>query len=384
MRRFLTLIIFVIASIALGLIMHRYPGYVLIHFNNTSVETTLWFAVIVLFLLISGIVLSLKFVRGVGSLSNKFSLWSGQRKQQKSHRQTIDGINALIMGDTSLAEKKFAKPQRDEPLMPFYYLTAANCAQSLNKIKARDSYLKKALQTGEQHNSTTIIKAQLLIQNQEYKSALTVLDKLDNHFIEKPNPLLLKAQVCLALNKWQPFNLAINKLINIKSLDADQISGLAIEGYQLQLQNSSAKKLADTWKSIPTSLQQQSELLLSYCQKLIATKSDSIAEALLKKTLNKSWDDQLFACFSILNIPADKKLKSTKRWIGDQSSNPQALALAGKIALEATQLKLAKQLSIQSNKLLESTLAYDTLANIMLNEGDRKLAISYFQKALSL
>src|SRR5262245_19593089 len=148
MRRIL--IYFVLALVvggAIGTLMTRDPGYVLLTYAGTSLETSLWFALsmlIALYFLLRLIVrIGAGLVRGGAGLQS----WQENRRARNARERTVRGLLLAGAGDWSGARKTLATVagQADVPLVN--YLVAARAANELGDTRDRDALLQKAVES---------------------------------------------------------------------------------------------------------------------------------------------------------------------------------------------------------------------------------------------
>ena len=92
MKRILLYVLILIASVWLGLRVAESPGYVLLTYQQTAIETTLWFA---LFAVIVGFALTyflLRVFHNTFSVPAKISGWSERRQKRKARKLQQQGL----------------------------------------------------------------------------------------------------------------------------------------------------------------------------------------------------------------------------------------------------------------------------------------------------
>ncbi|MCH8140863.1 MAG: hypothetical protein IH908_04630, partial [Proteobacteria bacterium] len=93
----LVLAIAVVLGGLVGTLVVRDAGYVLVSYDDFAVETSLWFAVLMLlglyFLIRFTVFLSTRLLRGGGN----FGTWNRRRKVRGARQQTVQGL--LLMAE---------------------------------------------------------------------------------------------------------------------------------------------------------------------------------------------------------------------------------------------------------------------------------------------
>ncbi len=181
--RFMLLGLVVLGVIALGGVMGnlvaKEPGYVLLTYDGKSVETSLWFAVI---LLVSAyIVLRLVFAL-VARLWRSPSLlgrWSSKRRHKGAAARTTQGLLLMAEGAWAEAQRALvaAAPNAQAPLLN--YLTAAQAAAKLGDREQRDELLVKAEEsTPGSKLAVGLARAEMQQEAGQWDASLTQLQTL--------------------------------------------------------------------------------------------------------------------------------------------------------------------------------------------------------------
>ncbi|MFU8814168.1 MAG: heme biosynthesis protein HemY, partial [Pseudomonadales bacterium] len=129
---------------AVGALMVRDPGYVLLAYDQMAVETSLWVALlllVVVYLLIRlGVGLVAQLAHGRGNLRG----WASRRRSRAAAERALRG--QLLLAEARWAEARklleASAPQLAAPLLN--YLGAARAAQELGDIPGRDQLLLAA------------------------------------------------------------------------------------------------------------------------------------------------------------------------------------------------------------------------------------------------
>ena len=128
----------------LGALVIRDPGYVLLAYDEMAVETSLWFAVLLLIVIYFAIRALVFLALRLGRGPVRVRSWSQSRRSRAAQEQTVKGLLLLAEGDWSAARHRLedAAPRVSTPLVN--YLNAARAAHSMGDLAGRDELLRKA------------------------------------------------------------------------------------------------------------------------------------------------------------------------------------------------------------------------------------------------
>ena len=180
-RALIYLVIALIVGGAVGTLMSRDPGYVLVSYENMSVETSLWFALLALivgyFVLRVVIGLSMRLIRtGAG-----VALWQQNRRARVAQARTVRGLLLAGEGDWPGARKALAADAEVVDLPLVNYLGAARAANEIGDAPGRDALLQKASEsTPGATLAVGLTQAELQISAQQYSAAMQTLSNLQD------------------------------------------------------------------------------------------------------------------------------------------------------------------------------------------------------------
>ena len=134
MRRLLTFVVLaVVIGGAMGTLMSRDPGYVLITYADMSFETSLWFALLALiaiyFLLRLGIAVWTRLLRGGAGVAN----WRQDRRARTAQANTVRGLVLVGEGDWVGGRKALLNAAEDAATPLINYVGAAHAAKQARR-----------------------------------------------------------------------------------------------------------------------------------------------------------------------------------------------------------------------------------------------------------
>ena len=109
MLRFIFISLLLLASLWVGLQLSRDPGYVLLSYQQFTLEMPLWFMIAVICISFVILHIILRTVSVFNKIGRLIPNWFNKRRKQKARERTISGMLALRKGNWGIAEKSFSK-----------------------------------------------------------------------------------------------------------------------------------------------------------------------------------------------------------------------------------------------------------------------------------
>lgn len=387
-RFFFALLLLLLAGAWLGQLMIQDPGYVLLSYRNTTVETSLW---VLLLMAIVGFALLhwlLNLLQRARLPAQRLRNWRGQRNQRIAQSRTLKGLMALSEGDWRRAQRALtqAAERSEQPLIN--YLAAAKAAHEQGDAGAADSLLQKArAATPKAEVAIGIVQAQIQLARGQYEPALATLLQLKKRAPKHSYVLRLLKQAYQNLNDWQGLQQLLPELRRQEALPLDQIRALELEVARHLLSASLDKlpaeaeskarlhALALTWQNLPPSCTHNAGLIADYARLVADSGNPNEAEKLLRERIRQEWDDDLVTVYGcIASSDPHRQLETAKSWVGKHPDNA---------ALELTlgRLSMLNQLWGSATKHLESSLklqpdaqAYAELSRLLASLGQQERA----------
>ena len=335
MRRLLTLLLFLTASVMLGLTIVRHPGYLFIVSKPWQIQMPLWFASTALFIVF---VLFYLFVDSVDRLEFwwfRVKNWFRLRREHKSYSKTQHGLALLIEERWQKAERMLLQgaDQAVEPLMN--YLGAARAAQAQHAFERRDKYLRKAYQIAPQAElAIGLTQAELELEQDQLEQAAATLHRLREISRRHPRVLKMQEKVYIRLADWQSLRLLLPDLRKAKVLTAEQAMQFEKNIYCEMLRTAGTKdraELARLWADMPRSARKNPDIVLVYVQQLLSFGELAEAEQIIQKTLKLSWQPELMKIYSKFNFDnLNRQLIIAGAWLKIYGEKPEILLFLGK------------------------------------------------------
>ncbi|NOH81813.1 heme biosynthesis protein HemY [Vibrio sp. RE86] len=364
-------------------------GYVLISVANKTIEmsvTTLVIFVIAALAALFGLEYLIK--RALYASSATWN-WFSVRKMRRSRRYTNEGIIKLLEGDFKLAEKKVTRWANHHDMPLLCYLVASEAAQGQGNAEQRDRYLELAGQQDNAQLAVELTRAKQQIREAEYNSAFDTLSTLKSSYPNNAIVLNLLKQVYIELQLWQPLLDLLPKLTKHKIVSKEEVEPLTQRAQCGLLRGVAAQKgsegLIAHWNALPRKEKANTHLIECFAKQLIARQSDNEAFTLIKETLKKHPNSELYALLPELKLadshPAVTFLEGVLRKDGNNADAHSALAqfYLREEKWSDAQGHFEKALSVRSN-----ISDYGYLSDALEKQNLTKAAHEVSKKALTL
>ena len=388
-------IIFVFVSLLLlgAVLRHAMEldsGYVLIVLGNVSIEATFWMSLFLVLGVLCGFWLILYFLSRSTRVFAHLSQSSGRRAQALSTR----GMLQFLDGNWSLSKKLLLRSvgRSDAPLIN--YLAAARCAFELGDRNEAIELLHKAEKSSANSElAVALSQARMQLLGERYEQCLATLSRAKLVAPDHPVVLELLASAYQRLEDWQGLQRLLPDLKRHKILSDESylsletltyMSLLKLEHKVFDLDSDRLVELNDIWQAMPARLRRNSEMLLSYCHKLMPFDGEAV-ESELRRALNKDWQDPLVALYGCTQgMDVHRQLLTAEGWLKERPANATLLLALGRIAMRNELWGQAKTYFERSIGLHTSPEAYAELARLLAHLGQHKESTEYYQQGLLL
>ncbi|MCG9651224.1 heme biosynthesis protein HemY [Vibrio brasiliensis] len=386
-------LIFLFVVLGLGLFVGTQyagqQGYVLISIASKTIEmsvTTLVIFVIAALAALFGLEYLVKKVFYASSATwNYFSV----RKMRRSRRYTNEGIIKLLEGDFKQAEKKVTRWANHHDMPLLCYLVASEAAQGMGDDTQRDRYLELAAQQDNSQLAVELTRAKQQIRDAKYNEALETLTSLKANYANNMIVLNLLKQVYIELKLWQPLLDLLPKLVKSNIVTKEEQEPLAQRAQCGLLTEVAEQKgsegLIAHWNALPRKVKADSHLVECFAKQLINRQADSEAFTLIKETLKKHPNSDLYRLLPELKLSDSHPVVTFLEGVlKKDANNAQANSALAQFHLRnenwsGAQQHLEKALSVRSN-----VSDYGLLADALEKQNLTKAAHEVSKKALTL
>ena len=372
------------------------PGYLLISYANTSIETTVWVALLLGLTALLALIIGWRLLGGtwrVGRAALSHLSHGGERKAQiRTHR----GLIAFMEGNWKQALRNLTKSAARSPLPLINYLAAARSAYELGNRDQAMALLHTAEEDAPEHKlAITLTQARMQLLGKQNESCIASLQRAKLIAPNHPVVLDLLYQVYLAVNDWAAIGDLLPALRKQKIHSPEQLEIIERDVHRslLSFAGEKAKRSIDLpltvlhtqWQQVPTKLKKDTQLVYDYCQQLRLNHCDSEAEELLQKTLKRHWHDDLILLYGqVKGADIARQLLLAEGWLKSRTNSHLLTLTLGRLSLRNELWGKAREYFEQSLQLQASPEAYAELARLLAHLGDHKKSTEYYQQGLLL
>ncbi|MCY3839651.1 MAG: hypothetical protein OXH09_13540 [Gammaproteobacteria bacterium] len=364
MIRFIVLLIVGLgAGAVLAFLVVRDPGYVLVSYDGSTMETSLWFALACLFLVALFVYLLGFLIRRLARSGFAVSGWFRWRRATKARNRSLTGIMLLAEGRWSEAKRALLESadRIDTPLANL--LAAARSANELGDYQERDDILALARESTPQADFVVeLVRAELQQVAGQWARSIATLNALREKAPQ--HPMVLK-RLLDAHENLGDFD-AVAELA--PSLPKDAAPDMAtVQTAIWRARFAKCKASADAaeharkaWKAMPKRLRYDEEVVTDYVGALAPT-APVDAEGVLRRALKKDWREVWIRRYGTVDADPVKQLAIAKQWLKSRPDDPVLLLTLGRLAARTGNTEEAKSYLEAS---LESREDADTLAEL--------------------
>lgn len=373
----LGIIVALVVGTLVGQLMLSVPGYWLVRVGDISFQTSFWFGIILLVVLL----LALNFVFGllwrmrhpVASVRG----WRRRTRQRRATRRTAQGLVSLGKGRWKRAERMLANTAEDAPTPLVNYLAAATAAHYQGRFERSEHLLQEAgQQVPEAESAIGLVQAQLMMDRQQYEQSLATLNRLLKEHPEHPQVLKALMDVYRQVGDWEGMRLILPRLEKLLpktcflDLQRDTFAALLKPTAEAREDRESAlKRIQGVWQDLPKAHRHDPALVLSYVEALNSVGQDVEAEKRLRQAIEADWSPKPVARYALLSVAPDKLLKHAEGWLNTHPDDPELLLCLGRLSLRNSFWGKAQEYFQASEKVRQDGAASAELARLYQHLG---------------
>lgn len=397
-KLFLLLLLILAAGAWVGEKMIKDSGYVLIAYDQTTIETSLWVLLIVS--LVSFIIghWLVNLITRTRLPTAKLQAWRENRNQRISRRKTLKGLTLLSEGNWAQAQKQLAQAAEKSDLPLINYLSAARAAHEQNDEQATDDLLQKARSsTPEAEVTVAISQAEIQLSRGQLEPCLATLLRLRSLAPKNTYVMKLLKDIYLRLDDWQALSKLIPTLRKHQALKDEELTELSRQCFSQLLDDSvnkhpietseddRLKALGKAWHDLPNEQSRDGDLVQHYTELLVSLGAESRAEQNLRDLIKRNWDEKLVNLYGRVNGDnAKKQLDNARNWLKSHAESPALLLTLGRLSLRNQHWGQAVKYFEQSLELEPCPETLAELARLLRHLGEPDRAQALLQQNLNL
>ena len=343
------------------------PGYVLLSYGNTSLELPLIDFIVILLGVILTSYLLIRFLAGLRKTPSGLKKYRQNQQLSRSRKQLLQGLIQLAEGNWEKAEKQLVESSRNSELPVLGYLAAAHAAQRQKALDRRDDYLRMASRADPGTEvAIGLAQAELQIRGHQYEEALATLRHIEqkaprHRFVKK-----LLARLYYRLRDWENLGKMIPTLEKLKAVPDEELQKFEVAAHKEQLARANNLEAArQLWRALGKHARNNPRLLREYASALVRLGASEEAELLIRKSLNRQWDDALMEAYGALRLDNPQlAINQASAWLEKDPKNPVLLAALGRLSAHAGLWGKARSLLTESISIQPTPHAYKALAEL--------------------
>lgn len=417
MKRYIFYAVLVLVGGAIAMEAMRHdPGYLLIRFGEYALETTFWFAALVLF----AFILTLLFVFSI--ISKSLTIFGhgvasmSERKERRIEKKTQAGLIHYIEGNWQEARKNLigVAKSADKPLV--HYLAAAQSAYEMGDKEASLRLLGEAKKNAPKDDLTVgISQARMQLNDEKYEQCLATLKRI--YDAKKPHPVVLDLlkQVLWEIKDWQALKVLLPELkaskvehdvhqleikINIHLLQEQidlinanstnsgsqsrRISGETQTGGEI-FADRDLSELKTFWQKLPKKQRLHIPLIELYCKQLTKMYQYKECAELIQRALKREWSETLLMEYaSLQGGDFQRYLTIAQEWFQSRPGDAFLLNMLGRLAVKNELWDEAQAYFKESLTIKETSMAYVDYGLLMATLGEHKISTELYEKSFSV
>lgn len=372
-------------------------GYVLVILGQKTVETSLWFACFAVLAVAIIWWLLRRFVHVSWSIAQNITDFFVFGTAERASKRSASGMIDFLSGDWLHARKKLLRTANkvESPLVN--YLAAARASVELGDQEEALRILSEAQKKyGQSAVPIGVAQARMEIASGRYEQAKIILLALQQKAPRNAIVMSALREVYEARQDWVALGDILPQIRKYKLCPVSDIHEMesSVAVGQLQLANEFAARAAvverlnilrKAWGRVPPYQQRVARVIAAYARALIENLQDQEAETLLRKSLGKSWDDELADLYGSLRV-ADlgDAMRTAEGWLKYYPQNAALLRTLGRLSLRNQLWGVARDYFQRSLAVKKDPETYSELARLLYNLGDTQKSMEVYQAALQL
>ncbi len=362
------------------------PGYVALRFAGRLIEMS---AVTFTLALVAAYFVVRLLIRLI-TARRSWKASQDARRHERARRSLGLGLLELSEGNWETAETTLTRHARESENPAAHYLTAARAADLQGALQRRDEWLVRALEVSADRRAPALImQAEGLLKHKQLQAALATLEQLEATKEQNARGLLLLARVYRQTGDWQKLQALEPRLRSTRGITAAMADETVAQVHLDRLKDAGTKcdltELRAAWKETSKSLAKHPEIVIAYARASMACGEHDAAEVALRECLNKQWNESAILTYG--ELETDDPLKTLDRaeaWLPNHSEDAALLLSCAQLATRAELYGKARSFLETSIAIHPRLEAYQLLAWLMEQMGERERAFKALQDALAL
>ena len=385
-RRLVALVLVLLVAVVAMIMIEADPGYVLISYGLTTVESSLWVALLLLVAAILLIYYLLRLLRGLIRSGGSLSRWWRDRREEQARKLSLQGVLNYLRGEWKQSRRDLLQAVDSSPQPAVNYLLAAQASNRLgDPQRAEQCYLDLETRAAEPL-ALALSRAAECLGGGDYPRAVAELERVAELAAGNVLWLTLVKDAYFGAGRWAALAALLPQLKKNSVLAADAQRELALRVRRELLREAGHNGLAaleSAWSTCPEDLRRDSAILACYAAQLLANQAHEAAEKLLQKALNREWQPQLLRLFGLAQgRDPRRQLEVAEGWLQQHPDDAQFLLCLGRLALRNELWGKARSYFESSQRLQPNAETCAELARLLFHLGEREESARCYREGL--
>lgn len=397
MRKLILVIVgALITGTLLGQLMLSIHGYWHIQVGNYDIFIRSFMGGLILLILLFALSSSLiRLLRELCHPVRRMKQWRSGVRRRRAVKRTNRGVEAMGKGRWKKAEKLLSHTADDAPTPIVNYLFAAQAAHYQGNFDQAQGLLQIAAEKSPAATEAIdLVKAELMIDREQYEQALATLTRILRAHPEHPQVLKLLRVAYAHVNDWAGMRQILPRLERL--LTERDYASLEDRTYVALFEHIAAghsdpetalSQARQLWRELPSHRQETPLMVALYSDALVQGGAQDEAAKLLRQGIERQWAPLLLQRYAVLPGDAATLLKKSEGWVEQHPHDSEVLLCLGRLSERCALWGKAQQYFEDAGRLREDNIADAELARLFFLQGDRtrsELALEHSLKALHL
>ena len=396
MRAWFWTVVTITLAVLVAVLIHKFPGNVLIVVDQWRIQVSLAFAVLVLLAAFASVYLVFRFVSWLAAMPERYRGWRGQRRERQEQSLLEQGWTGLLEGRYSFALKALTRlsgQSGNSQRRVLAMLSAARAAQELGEFNHRDDMIGDARRLASNQSSdvglntaVAAVAAELWLEQGQAGQALDVLgaDNAEANRHLHTMRLLMKAHEQLGNNDKV---LELARVLHRKQAISDTQSDRLIE--QAACAELRKRQVTGDWEVFWKSLRSEEKLLpevaLAGSAAMQAAGQLKESTKVLENAIKVTFDPRLLIAYARAEPEqVNPRLQRAEQWLTGRETDPELLASLGALCLAAQMWGQAQRYLERSLQLRSDPRVHALLGSLFDRIGQQPRAALHWRLATAV
>lgn len=331
----LKMLLVIIAALLVSVAVYSGVGadsYFLLRIGDWAMQMRLFVALAILVLGFGVITMLWRLFRGIF-----LGKWPSDWRRRREKNLTQNAIENLALSNWTLARKELVKVanKTDKPV-PFMMLSAQVSEAMGDLSEAKEIYSKTLVESPDWSYTARKRLCQIALLEGDIKAAEELFVELKKERKSDPQLFLLETRLAEETSNWGELKTLLITARKKPELYS-KVASMERRFIQSRLhQRLGAPELLEVYDFVSRTDNITSDIVGQLSQQLAMRGQNKEAELLIRKALNKNWDDSLVGIYAEVEAQSPKKqLKSAEQWLAGREGSEVLLIALQKLSVRA-------------------------------------------------